>query len=399
MLWFKFARRYMFSPKSHSVINIIASVSLLAVAIPTAAMIILMAMFDGLTATIQDYNRAVDADIEIIPARGLTFPSDAVDIAKIRGTEGVAATTSYIEQSVMASANGRRVTVSLRGVDSTYTDVISLDTHIVAGDFNSIRRGDVVLSATVASQLAVYGIGIPIEFYALNRKQISTLLPTSGITHHTSHLGGEVVTNTENDAALAVGELQRVQKLLNYEGKLSCIAIKVNHNANIEDVKARLSNIVGSDFEVRTRDDKNASLNAILRIEKFAILLIGLLIATVAAFSIVGTVLMLITEKKSDIATLRAIGASKRLVIRIFVGEGMLLTITGCILGTLLGVGFAIGQQCYGWIQIPGSMVMESYPVDLNWGDVAMINAIMIVIGLAISHLTVRAKLKGCYIN
>ena len=399
MLWFKFARRYMFSPKSHSVINIIASVSVLAVAIPTAAMIILMAMFDGLTATIQDYNRAVDADIEIIPARGLTFASDAVDIAEIRGTQGVAATTSYIEQSVMASANGRRVTVSLRGVDSTYTDVISLDKHIVAGDFNSIRRGDVVLSATVASQIAAYGIGIPIELYALNRKQISTLLPTSGITHHTSHLGGEVVTNTENDAALAVGDLQRVQKLLNYEGKLSCIAIKVNHNANIEDVKARLSNIVGSDFEVRTRDDKNASLNAILRIEKFAILLIGLLIATVAAFSIVGTVLMLITEKKTDIATLRAMGASKRLVVRIFVGEGMLLTITGCILGTLLGVGFAIGQQCYGWIQIPGSMIMESYPVDLNWGDVAMINAIMIVIGLAISHLTVRAKLKGCYIN
>ena len=399
MLWFKFARRYMFSPKSHSVINIIASVSLLAVAIPTAAMIILMAMFDGLTSTIQDYNRAVDADIEIIPARGLTFASDAVDIAEIRGTQGVAATTSYIEQSVMASANGRRVTVSLRGVDSTYTDVISLDKHIVAGDFNSIRRGDVVLSATVASQLAAYGIGIPIEFYALNRKQISTLLPTSGITHHTSHLGGEVVTNTENDAALAVSDLQRVQRLLNYEGKLSCIAIKVNHNANIEDVKARLSNIVGSDFEVRTRDDKNASLNAILRIEKFAILLIGLLIATVAAFSIVGTVLMLITEKKTDIATLRAMGASKRLVVRIFVGEGMLLTITGCILGTLLGVGFAIGQQCYGWIQIPGSMIMESYPVDLNWGDVAMINTIMIVIGLAISHLTVRAKLKGCYIN
>ena len=266
MLWFKFARRYMFSPKSHSVINIIASVSVLAVAIPTAAMIILMAMFDGLTSTIKDYNRAVDADIEIIPARGLTFASDAVEIDKIRSTQGVVATTSYIEQSVMASANGRRVTVSLRGVDSTYTDVISLDKHIVAGEFHSMRRGDVVLSATVASQLAAYGIGIPIELYALNRKQISTLLPTSGISRHTSHLGGEVVTNTENDAALAVGELQRVQKLLNYEGKLSCIAIDVDNKAYIEDVKARLSTIMGPDFEVRTRDDKNASLNAILRI-------------------------------------------------------------------------------------------------------------------------------------
>ena len=103
---------------------------------------------------------------------------------------------------------------------------------------------------------------------------------------------------------------------------------------------------------------------------------------------------MIITEKKSDIATLRSIGASKRLIVHIFVGEGMLLTITGCILGTLLGVGFAIGQQCYRWIQIPGSMIMESYPVDLNWGDVVMVNAIMVVIGLAISHLTVRTKLK-----
>ena len=118
MVWFKFARRYMFSPKSHSVINIIALVSLLAVAIPTAAMIILMAMFDGLTSTIAEYNRAVDADIEIIAKRGTTFDSEAIDIASIEATEGVEATTSYIEQSVMASANGHRVTVSLRGVDS-----------------------------------------------------------------------------------------------------------------------------------------------------------------------------------------------------------------------------------------------------------------------------------------
>ena len=393
MLWLKFARRYMFSPKSHSVINIIASVSVLAVAIPAAAMIILIAMFDGLTSTIANFNRAVDADIEIIPSRGLTFESDAVDIDAIRSTSGVAATTSYIEQSVMASVHGRRLTISLRGVDSTYTEVISIDKHLVFGDMSALNRGDLILSSTVASDLAIYSIGTPIELYALNRKQVSTLLPTSGISHHTSHLGGEVVTNTDNDASLAIGELSRVQQLLNYDGRLSCIAIRVANGDNANIVKERLSSVVGSDFTVRTRDDKNASINAILRIEKFAILLIGLLIATVAAFSIVGTVLMLITEKRTDIATLRAMGASKQLLQRIFVGEGMLLTITGCVIGTLLGVGFAMGQQHFGWIRIPGNMTLESYPVDLSWADVATINVIMIVIGLIISHLTVRAKL------
>lgn len=394
MLWFRFARRYMFSPKSHSVINIIASVSVLAVAIPTAAMIILMAMFDGLSSTVAEYNRAVDADIEIIPTRGLTFEADSLDIEHIRNTEGVAATTSYIEQSVMASANGRRTTVALRGVDSTYTDVITIDKHLVFGDFNALKRGDLIMSSTVASSLAIYSTSTPIELYALNRKQISTLLPTSGISRYTTYLGGEVATNAENDASLAIGDLQRVQRLLNYNNRLSCIAIKVEQGADIEAVKSRLGSVVGNDFEVRSRDSKNASINAILRIEKFAILLIGMLIATVAAFSIVGTVLMLITEKQSDIATLRAMGASKQLLVRIFAGEGMLLTITGCIIGTLLGVGFALGQQHYGWIKIPGNMLLESYPVDMSWADVAMVNIIMIAIGLMISHLTVRAKLR-----
>jgi ABC-type lipoprotein release transport system permease subunit len=250
------------------------------------------------------------------------------------------------------------------------------------------------MSNTVASSLAIYSTSTPIELYALNRKQISTLLPTSGISRYTTYLGGEVATNAENDASLAIGDLQRIQRLLNYNNRLACIAIKVEQGADIEAVKSRLGSVVGNDFEVRTRDSKNASMNAILRIEKFAILLIGMLIATVAAFSIVGTVLMLITEKQSDIATLRAMGANKQLLVRIFAGEGVLLTITGCIIGTLLGVSFALGQQHFGWIKIPGNMLLESYPVDMSWADVAMVNIIMIAIGLMISHLTVRAKLR-----
>lgn len=394
MLWFKFARRYMVSPKSHSVINIIASVSVLAVAIPTAAIIILMAMFDGLVATIEECNHAVDADIEIRAARGQTFHRDSIDYEKLMQTKGVVATTGYIEQSVMAVANGRRTTVSLRGVAESYGEVIALNDHFVMGDMNAVERGEIILSGSVAAQLGIYMANAPIELYALNRKQISTLLPTSGVSRMHTRLGGEVVTNAEYDATLAIADLESVQRLLNYDNRLTCVAIRLAEGSDAEDVKQELQDVVGSDFEVVTRQDKNAATNAILRIEKFAILLIGVLIAIVAAFSIIGSVLMLITEKRRDIATLRAIGASRSLITRIFVGEGMLLTSVGCIIGTVLGVGFALGQQHFGWIKIPGNMIVENYPVALNPWDVIIVNGIILLIGLTISSLTVRVKTK-----
>lgn len=395
MLWFKFARRYMFSPKSHSVINIIASVSLLAVAVPTAAIIILMAMFDGLVATIEECNHTVDADIEICAARGQTFHRDSLDLEQLMRTDGVEASTAYIEQSVMAVVGDNRATIALRGVDDTYSDVIALDKYFIMGDMGVVERGQMVLSSSVAAQLGVhYRRDAAINLYALNRKQISTLLPTSGISRSTQHLGGEVVTNAENDAMLAIADLESVQRLLNYDNRLSCVAIKLSNGADAEAVRDELQRVVGDEFEVLTRQDKNAATNAILRIEKFAILLIGMLIAVVAAFSIIGSVLMLITEKQRDIATLRTMGASRSLVTRIFVGEGMLLTALGCIIGTVLGVGFALGQQHFGWIKIPGNMIVESYPVALNPWDVVMVNAIMLLIGLAISSLTVRRKIR-----
>ena len=375
-------------------INIIASVSVLAVAIPTAAMIILMAMFDGLSSTVAEYNRAVDADIEIIPTRGLTFEADSLDIEHIRNTEGVAATTSYIEQSVMASANGRRTTVALRGVDSTYTDVITIDRHLVFGDFNALKRGDLIMSSTVASSLAIYSTSTPIELYALNRKQISTLLPTSGISKRETALGGVINANAEIDESIALVDLTVAEELLNYRGRLSGVAIKLLAAQDATKIKQRLQAIVGEEFTVRTRDEKSESMNALIRLERFAIVLIGTLIAIVAAFAIVGSVIMLITEKQRDIATVRSMGASERFVRRIFIGEGMLLTLLGCLIGLVIGVGFSLCQEHFGWIKIPGNMVFESYPVDLSLSDTLLVVAIIIIAGLIISSLTVRAKLR-----
>ena len=136
-------------------------------------------------------------------------------------------------------------------------------------------------------------------------------------------------------------------------------------------------------------------MNSLIRLEKFAIILIGTFIAIIAAFAIVGAVVMLITDKCRDISTLRSIGASRGLIHKIFVGEGALLTLVGAAIGTTIGVGFSLGQEHFGWIKIPGNMVFESYPIELTAADTLLVLGIVIVAGLSISHLTVRARLRN----
>ena len=392
-MWFKFSRRYMFSPKSHSVINIIALVSVIAVAIPTAAMIILLAMFGGLSRTIESIYSAVDADIEIIASRGQTFDVEGLDYDKILQNEAVAEAATYLEQSVMAATKSRRTTVMLRGVDSMYMQVLPIADFVVRGSANSLSYGALLLGTAAASNLGIPSNDYPVELYALNRRQLSTLLPTSGISRHETVLGGVVSANAEIDETLALVNLATAERLLNYEGRRSGVVVKLTKGSDAESVQQELQSVVGEKFVVRTREQKSASMNALIRLERFAIILIGSFIAIIAAFAIVGAVVMLITEKRRDIATLRSMGAKKSLVRDIFIGQGMLLTLAGCAIGLIIGVGFSLGQQHFGWIKIPGNMVFESYPVELSALDTLLVVAIIIAAGWIISQITVRAKL------
>lgn len=392
-MWFKFSRRYMFSPKSHSVINIITLVSVIAVAIPTAAMIILLAMFGGLSRTIESIYSAVDADIEIVASRGQTFDTESLDYDKIVSTEGAAHVATYLEQSVMAATKARRTTVMLRGVDSTYMQVLPIADFVVRGSAESLSYGALLLGTAAASNLGIPSYDYPVELYALNRKQISTLLPSSGISRIETTLGGVISANAEIDETLALANLSTAERLLNYEGRRSGIVIKLSEGSDSERVQRELQEIVGEEFIVRTREEKSASMNALIRLERFAIILIGSFIAIIAAFAIVGAVVMLITDKRRDIATLRSMGAKNKLIRDIFIGEGMLLTLVGCVIGLVIGVGFSLGQQHFGWIKIPGNMVFESYPVELTALDTLLVVAIIIAAGWIISQITVRAKL------
>ena len=384
----------MFSPKSHSVINIIAMVSVIAAAIPTAAMIILLAMFGGISQTIERLYSSVDADIEIIASRGQTFESTQIDFEEILQVEGVECAAPFLEQSVVAATAQHRTTLKLRGIDSLYHHVLPINDFMVRGSALNLAEGSIVLGTAAAQTLGARSINSSIELYALNRRQLSTLLPTSGFSRKRAEVAGVVSINAEIDETIAIAELGFTQSLLNYVGRISGIAVKLAEGANIKMVVTDIESVAGEEFTVRTRDEKSASLNALIRLERFAIILIGSFIAVVAAFSIVGAVVMLITDKRRDIATLRSMGGNQRLIRNIFVGEGVLLTLLGCIVGVIIGVGFTLGQQTFGWIKIPGNMVFESYPVELNASDVAMVALVVISAGWLISRMTVGAKLR-----
>lgn len=393
-MWLKISRRYMFSPKSHSVINIISMVSVIAVAIPTAAMIILLAMFGGISQTIDTLYKSVDADIEILASRGQTFDAEAISIEELLSTKGIKHCAPYLEQSIVATTAQHRTTLTLRGIDSSYHSVLPVSDFVYRGSVNNLSAGKIVLGTAAAYTLGAQSVGHPVELYALNRRQLSSLLPTSGFSRKKAEVAAVVSINAEIDAELALAELGFTQSLLNYPGRISSIAIKLDEGYTPEAVQQSLREALGEEFTVRTRNEKNASMNALIRLERFAIILIGSFIAIVAAFSIVGAVIMLITEKRRDIATLRSMGGNQRLIRSIFVGEGMLLTLLGCLIGLGIGIGFTLGQEYFGWVKIPGNMIFESYPVELTMGDVVMVAMVVMVAGWIISRLTVGAKLR-----
>lgn len=403
MLWLKFARRYLLSRKSHSVINLIASISVLSVATPVAAMVVLLSIFNGLEQTVEQMYSAFDADITATPSRGQTFDLAAVDFQSLSRVEGVAAVTSYLEQMAMASVGGRRAAITLRGVDSTYTTVAPVDDYIVRGRWRMLGAWNEEGSAREELLVAGYGLaaelGMPqldseIELYAVNRRQFSSLVPMSGMGRRRAMLSGIYMVNADLDKGFAMCDLGMAQELFNYSGRASHIAFSLDAERDEKSVRDELQSILGDDFEVRTRDEKNVSLVRIMTYEKRTIFIIAIMVTLVAAFAVVGAVIMLLTDKRRDIAALRSMGAGRSMIRRIFVGEGVLMTLIGGSIGIAIGLALCWAQNRFDLITIPGGSAVGSYPVSVVAADIAVIALSVAVVGYVVSTLTVRSVLK-----
>lgn len=403
MLWSKFARRYLLSRKSHSVINLIASISVVSVAVPVAAMVVLLSIFNGLGQTVEQMYSAFDADMTAAPARGQTFELAAVDFGELERIDGVVAVTAYLEQMAMASVGGRRATLVLRGVDSTYTAVAPVDDYVVRGEWRTLgawrddgssREELIVAGYGLAAELGMPQLDSEIELYAVNRRQFSSLVPMSGVGRRRAMLSGIYMVNADLDKGFAMCDLGLAQELFNYPGRASHIAFSTDPRRDGESIRRDLQRALGEEFEVRTRDEKNVSLVRIMTYEKRTIFIIAFMVTLVAAFAVVGAVVMLLTDKRRDIATLRSMGAEWGLIRRIFVGEGVLMTVIGGVAGMAIGLALCWAQSRFDLITIPGGSPVGSYPVSVVAADMVVIAVAVVAVGYAVSSLTVRSVLK-----
>lgn len=398
MLSLLFARRYLFSAKSHSVINVISAVSVVAVGVPMAAMIILMSVFNGFTALVDGMQSAFDADLEVRPREGKTFAIEALPTDSLCSVAGVRGVSFALEQSALAEYGGRQVVVTVRGVDSDYSDVLPMDEYVRTGDFE-LRLGEIeqaCVGSGVAYQLGVRTfLDTPLNLYSPRRGEISTLLPFDAYTSRRTWPSGVFTISGDVDNAYIMTTIELAQSLFDYDGRATQLLIDVRDEESVERTRDEVQRVVGEEFRVVTRLEQQAALYRIMKYEKWGIFFISLLVLIIASFSIVGSLAMLIIDKRDNISTLRALGARTEFVRSIFTGEGALIGTLGAVLGLAIGVGVCWAQQQFGLIEMPGTtFVVRYYPVEMKLTDILLIIAAMAVVTTAITQLTVRTMIR-----
>ena len=396
MQW-RFALKYLTSPKSHSVINIIATVSLLAVVVPVAAMVILLSVFNGFESLVRDLYKVVDADIEIATQGGFDI-NDTSLRTTVAESEGVEALSFITERQSLLSYRDNRVAVRLRGVDEEYGRVVPLEMFTTSGNA-VVQLGDfdrLLLGEGVAYELGVYSlVAGDVEVFSLGGGHIGSLLPTFAMYSESLDVCGVLTIDQQHAASFALTSLRAANRIFGTENRSDKLLVKVENGASHSKVAEQLRVALGDKFEVVLREDKNEGFYAIMRYEKWAIFFVSLLVLVVASLSIVGTVIMLIIEKRDEQKTLFSMGADNRFIRGVFIREGLLISGIGGVIGLVIGVVVTLLQQHFGFVKMPnGNFLVENYPVELQALDLLVIFVVFLMVAFGVSMVATSTMIK-----
>ena len=395
------AKRYLFAKKSHNVINIISAISAIGMAIGTAALIIILSVYNGFDSLIKTMMSNVEPDLLITPSTGKTFVPDDSTYDWIYDQPCVKNMCCVLEEQVFISYDGKQSLAKAKGVDWIYEEESPLRDHIRDGEFK-LHRGDIPL-AVVGAGLA-YEIGISPRFLAgidiyfpTRTGKISLTNPAASLEFIRAYPSGIFSVNNDVDAELMIIPIEQMRELLEYDDEVSAVEIRLVEGTSKEELKAlqkQIAGRLGPDFKVKDRFQQNESLYKMMKYEKAAIFMILIFVIIIIAFNIFGSLTMLIIEKRDDIQTLRSLGAQDRLIRRIFVLEGWLISLVGLAGGLIIGVGFSALQQAFGIIKMPGHFVVQAYPVILSWSDIMLTIVGVAVIGYIIALIPARLRTK-----
>lgn len=395
------ARRYLFAKKSHNVINIISAISAVGMAIGTAALIIILSIYNGFDELVKSTLSNVEPDILITPAKGKVFIPEGEAFDRIKANPMIGEYDLILQENVFVDYDGHQGIAKAKGVDSAFEAESPLAGHITNGEF-SLHKGQ--LPQMVVGAGLAYKMGMNPAFLAsaelyfpIRDRNFSLANPAASIETVRMRPSGIFSVNQQIDDDLMIVPIEEMRKLLGYEEEVSGVEIRLTEGSTAKDIRSAIKHIqkeLGPEFKALDRFRQNPSLYKMMRYEKAAIYLILIFVIIIIALNIFGSITMLIIEKKDDIETYRSLGATDKLLRRTFTLEGWLISLLGLAAGLVVGIGFSLAQQHFGFIKMPGSFLVNAYPVILQWQDVLATIAGVALIGYIIALLPVRRNIR-----
>ncbi len=390
------AFRYLFAKKSHNVINLISAISAIGMAIGTAALIIILSVYNGFDSLIKSMMSNVEPDLMITPATGKTFIPEGEAYDWIYEHDAVENMCCILEEEVFVNYADKQSLVKAKGVDWVYEAESPLRNHILQGEF-SLHKGDIPLACVGAQFASALGINprflTPIEIYFPSRtRRISTSNPAASLEYIKVWPSGIFQAGSDIDKELMILPIEQMRELLEYDNEVSAVELRLKEGTSateLQTIQKTISDKLGPGFKVKDRFQQNESLYMMMKYEKIAIYMILIFVIIIIAFNIFGSLSMLMIEKRTDIATLQHLGAQDSTIRRIFVLEGWMISLIGLASGLALGIGFALFQQYFGFIKMPGHFIVQAYPIVISWIDVLLVTGGVATVGYLIALLPV----------
>lgn len=395
-LSFYIAKRYLLGKKSQNAINIISGISILGVTVGTMALVIVLSVFNGFDSVVKSLFNSFDPDIKISAAEGKTFTSDPDLNEALRALPGVLALSEVLEENVLLLYGDKQHIATIKGVDDHFRHVTGLDSMVYDG---SMKLKDANRAYAVVGQGVAYNLGVRLSFinplfvYTIDRTaKMNMAQPEESIRREFIYPSGIFAIEQQYDSKYVVCPIEFVRELLTYPHENTFLEIKLDPDYSIDEVQKQIIKIAGDSYQVKNREQQNALFYRVMKSEKWAIFLILTFILIIASFNIIGSLSMLIIDKKNDIVTLRNIGATNKLIGRIFLVEGWLISLVGSVIGIFLGTAISWVQQEFGVIKLSGSgtFVIDAYPVQIEVPDILLVWVTVLVIGWIAARYPVR---------
>ena len=398
------AKRYLFSKKSHQVINFISGVAVAGIALATAALVCTLSVFNGFQSIVAEQFTAFDADIRITSASGKTVFIDSPQIMEACGLQEIATASFCVEDKAMVEYGNRQAMVTIKGVDSKFSELTDIDKALYGS-------GDLILCDSLNDYAILGGelthklnCGVyfttPLKVYAPNRTgSVNLTIPARNFKKGFLYSSGLIfiLNQPEYDGSYILTSDSFARRIFRREAnEATALGLKLKEGENYADTKKELEKILGEEYIVQDRYEQQESIYKVMQIEKLISYIFLTFILLVASFNIIGSLAMLIIEKRENMNTLRSLGAEDKTIANIFIYEGGIISAIGAVIGILLGLLLCLAQQHFGLISMGASdgFIVDSYPVEVLFSDVAMIFVTVVIVGFVAVWLPVKSLAK-----